>query len=384
MKIGIAGPMSLDLLKPYLPDNVKLPSGYPFPMTAMLVTGLINRGYQVVAYTTSIGLEQPLVIKGKNLTLCIGIRGPHATRDLFYSERKDLVMLMKENPVDVINAQWSYEFAWAALDSGIPTLVTLHDHALTILKYQFDAYRLMRLLMNRIVLKKAKYLSANSQYLYNLLSKKNKKKTKIIPNFYNNELEKYYVENKVRSNYIVSVANGFGKRKNIINGLKAFKIVRKYKKTIRYHLIGEGMGEGGPAFNFAKKNDLLEGVEFIGAIPFEQVKEEISNALIFLHPSREESFGMVILEAMVMGTPVVGGENSGNVPYLLNKGECGLLCEINKPQSIANAIETLLYDNNLAENIREKAFNFAKNNFSEDKVISSYINYYKKILNNYR
>jgi len=42
MIIGIAGPMSLELLKKKLPENIELPSGYPFPMTAMLVNGLIE------------------------------------------------------------------------------------------------------------------------------------------------------------------------------------------------------------------------------------------------------------------------------------------------------------------------------------------------------
>ena len=349
-------------------------------MTAMLVNGLINRGYKVVAYTTSTNLKEPLVYKGKDLTLCIGRRDPHAGRDLFYSERKDLLGLMRENPVDIINAQWSYEFALAAIASGIPTLVTLHDHALTILKYQFDPYRLTRLLMNNLVLKKAKYLSVNSEYLYKLLSKTNKDKAKIIHNFNNDELEKYFKEIPQKLNYIVSVSNGFGKLKNIKNGLRAFKIVKQKLKDIEYHLVGVGMEPNGPAYDYAKDNELLEGVTFLGVLSFAEVIDEITKASIFLHPSREESFGMVVLEAMVLGTLVIGGENSGNIPYLLNNGKAGVLCDINSPTEIADVIINLFNNVDLRNKLRRNAFEFARLNFSENYIISRYISHYKSIL----
>lgn len=376
MIVGIAGPMSLELLRDNLPEDIDLPVGYPFPMTSMLINALINRGHKVIAYTTSTGIDKPLVYNGGKLTLCIGRREPNAARDLFRSERKDLQRLMKKYPSDVINAQWSYEFAWAALDSRIPTLVTLQDHALTILKYQFDPYRFMRLLMNHYVLYRAKYLSTNSQYLYKLLSKKNKSKTKMIPNFYAKRLENYFNDSQDKKNYIISISNGYGRRKNMDTSLYAFQTVKAVLPEYEYHLVGDGMEEGGPAYQFAIKNNLQHGVIFKGAIPFAEVIKEITLAKVFLHPSREESFGMAVLESMIMGTPIVAGKRSGNMPHLLDNGKAGVLCNINSPKDISHSILSILQDEDYASRLRESANCFAKKIFSEENVISQYLEYY--------
>jgi L-malate glycosyltransferase len=383
MKIGIAGPMNLEMLRVNLPKNIQLPTGYPFPMTSMLINALLKRGHSVVAHTTSIGIDEPIVYEGRNLTVCIGRRRiRHAARDLFKFERRDLVELMLSHPVDIINAQWSYEFAWAALDTELPTIVTLHDHALTILRYRTDPYRFMRLIMNYIVLRKARYLSTNSKYLYNCLNSRNKKKTRIIPNFFSKNLEETASVQVEKSNFVLSVSNGFGRRKNIETALQAFPIIRKSHPNIEYHLIGDGMEMGGQAYKYAKQNNITEGVRFIGKVSYAETIEKMKKALIFLHPSKEESFGMVVLEAMVMGTPVIGGRNSGNIPYLLDYGHAGLLCNINSSQDIAISVLKLLENYDLSEHLSQEAQKFAKANFSEDIIANKYIDYLQHVLDN--
>ena len=381
MKIGIAGPMTLRLLNCNFRNANEIPIGYDFPMISMLINALLKRGHEVVAYTTSAGIGHSIVYRGENLIICIARRRErYAARDLFKSERKDLVELMRSCPVDIINAQWSYEFAWAALDSGIPTLVTLHDYALTILKYQFDGYRFMRLITNYIVLKEAQYLTANSQYLFNLLSKKNKRKTRVIPNFYARNLEEYCPKPEEKSNFILSVSNGFGRRKNISTALKAFSIIRLKKPDVEYHLVGDGMEIGGPAYQYAVKNKITDGVRFIGKLSYEEVINKVKKALVFLHPSREESFGMSVLEAMVVGTPVVGGYCSGNIPYLLDNGRLGVLCNIDSPEEIAKGVLKILSDDYFAISLVGNARKFSRDKFSEDIVVKAYINYYRDIL----
>ena len=381
MKIGIAGPMTLRLLNCNFRNANEIPIGYDFPMISMLINALLKRGHEVVAYTTSAGIGHSIVYRGENLNICIARRRErHAARDLFKSERKDLVELMRSCPVDIINAQWSYEFAWAALVTGIPTLVTLRDYALTILKYQFDGYRFMRLITNYIVLKEAQYLTANSQYLFNLLSKENKRKARVIPNFYARNLEEYCPKPEEKLNFILSVSNGFGRRKNISTALKAFSIIRQKWPDIEYHLVGDGMEMGGPTYQYAVKNKITDGVRFIGRLSYEEVINKVKKALVFLHPSREESFGMSVLEAMVVGTPVVGGYCSGNIPYLLDNGRVGVLCNIDSPEEIAKGVLKILSDDYFALSLVGNAGKFSRDKFSEDIVVKAYIKYYQDIL----
>ena len=382
MKIGIAGPMTLRVLDFDFEDENNIPVGYDFPMMSMLINAILKRGHSVVAYTTSTGIDEPIVYEGKDLTVCIARRRKsHAARDLFKKERRDLADLMLGYPVDIINAQWSYEFAWSAINTGIPTIVTLQDHAMTILRYQTDPYRFMRLIMNFIVLNKAKYLSTNSRYLFNLVSKKNKQKARIITNFFSKNLEEIASMQVEKSNFVLSVSNGFGRRKNINTALKAFAIVRRSHSDIEYHLIGDGMEMGGPAYEYALRNNITEGVRFIGKVSYDETIEKMKMAVIFLHPSREESFGMVVLEAMVTGTPIVGGKKSGNIPYLLDHGNAGMQCDINSPKDIAKGVLKLLENADLSERLSKKAKKFAKANFSEDVIAEAYLAYYRDIIN---
>jgi glycosyltransferase involved in cell wall biosynthesis len=381
MKIGIAGPIDLKLLN-FNFKGERIPETLTFPMISHIINGLINRGHKVVAFATSGEInESSIVFEDENLTICIVKRVAHAGRDMFRTERKELIKLMKKNPCDIINAHWSYEFAWAALDSGIPTVVTLHDHAATVLKYQFHHYRMMRWLMNFIVLQKAKYLTVNSDYLFNLLSRRDQKKATVINNFYINGLEIDIEKAPPKQNILISVSNGFDKRKNIGTSLFAFAIIHRKFPAIEYHLLGGEMEENGFAYQFAKENNLLDGVVFHGAQPFDKVLNYITIAKAMIHPSREESFGMSVLESMLRGTLVIGGKDSGNIPHLLQQGSTGVICDINSPEDIANSVIKILNDETTANELRLKAYKYAKDNFNEDTIIESYINQYKRILN---
>jgi glycosyltransferase involved in cell wall biosynthesis len=381
MIIGIAGPITLKLLDFDFEGQNNIPIGYDFPMISMLINAILKRGHKIVAFTTSIGINKPVVYKGKNLMVCIGRRRErHAARDLFRIERGDLVELMRSYPVNIINAQWSYEFAWAAIETGIPTIVTLQDHAMTILRYQTDPFRFMRLIINYIVLNKAKHLSVNSSYLFDKLDKRKKRKTRVIPNFYSRFIEGIPYNQEKKSEYILSVSNGFGKRKNIDTALRAFALVRNKCPDIEYHLIGDDMEPSGAAYQFAKKNNIISDIKFLGKLPYNEVIEKIQKARIFLHPSREESFGMAVLEAMIIGTPVIGGEKSGNIPYLLDNGKAGELCNINSPEDVGKRILKLLKDRQYAEKLSKNAYEYAKKNYSESSIISKYLDYYFNVL----
>lgn len=382
MKIGVAGPMTLKLLDFDFSKQNNIPKGYDFPMTSLLINAFLKRGHEVVAYTTSVGIKEPTVFKSEKLTICIGRRELHAARDFFYSERKDLVNLMLSYPVDIINAQWSYEFALAASQTSIPTVVTLQDYAFIILKFQMDFYRIIRFLMNYLALKKARYLSTNSEYLFNCLNQIQQKKAKIIPNFYSKDLLKFYEKGVERENFIISISNGFGKRKNIDTALRAFSIIRRKLNHIEYFLVGDGTEVGGAAHQFAVKNNLIDGVKFLGPQPFEKVISLLKKTKLFLHPSREESFGMAPLEAIILGAPVLGGAKSGNIPYLLKHGQAGILCDIESPQAIANGALKVLLDEELANQITKNAIIHASENYSEDIVIDKYLDYYNLILTN--
>lgn len=344
MRIGIAGPVDLGLLD--YPEGCPsdLPAGYPAPVIAHVVNALLRRGHHLVVFTTSLGLSQPLVIDQGRLIVCVAPQSrPRSALTFFRSERRWLRRLMAEHPADLIHASWSYEFALAGLQSGLPTIVHYRDHAWTILRHKRDAYRFLRWLLSVYVTMRAEHKVANSEYLKRAFGRSGRNMV-VIPNFLPASALPGREDFARCASRIVVVSNGFTGRKNVAVALDAFSLLRQRCPDARLVLIGVDLGEGQVAAEYAQRNGLDAGVSFKGSQSYKDTLVAIRGSAVLLHPALEESFGMTILEAMAVGTPVVAGQRSGNVPELLGHGECGLLCDATDPESVAEALEATLTD----------------------------------------
>jgi hypothetical protein len=87
----------------------------------------------------------------------------------------------------------------------------------------------------------------------------------------------------------------------------------------------------------------LERVVFAGEVSDAQLEQHFQACDIFAAPSRYESFGLVFLEAMMFGKPVVGCR-AGGMNEVIEEGITGLLAEPGDVSSLAVAIGTLLED----------------------------------------
>ncbi|WP_157578851.1 glycosyltransferase family 4 protein [Pontibacter roseus] len=383
MTIGITGPVDIHKLA-YDFGDVKLPDTHTFPLPTHLVNALLRRGHKVIVYTTSGTAEAPFVLEREQITICVGTTRPKPGRRFFDHEINGLSQLMRSYPADVVHAFWTYEFALAALKSGLPTIVGIHDVAGRILRTQFDMFRLVRWGMNLKTIWTAKYLAANSAYTYQQLSKRTQQKTTIINNFYSPELEQALKHPIIKRNSIVTVTMGFTARKGVPRALHAFARLRQQFPDLEYHLIGAEMEPEGPAQQYARQHGLEAGVRFLGPLPIDDLIQHVAEARVMLHPSVEESFGMAPLEAMVVGTPVVGGCHSGFIPHLLNQGEAGLLCDVQSPDAMADSVAKLLADPVFADELAQKARAFAHDNFSEEAVVQRHLELMKQVYDRHK
>jgi glycosyltransferase involved in cell wall biosynthesis len=71
---------------------------------------------------------------------------------------------------------------------------------------------------------------------------------------------------------------------------------------------------------------------------------------VFVHPSRWEGFGLVFLEAMAAGLPIVATQQ-GSIPEIVQHGQTGLLVPVDDVRALAHAVCILLADRNLAQSI---------------------------------
>lgn len=385
MKIAVTGPIAIDALHPYLNTKTTAPfHGSGGASISNLIIGLLELGQNVSAYALDPNIENEVILKGDNLTIYIGKyrrRGRDRMKDFFEFESRQIRDFIVKDKPDIVNAHWSYEFAIGAIRSGYPHLITFRDHAWTVVKYYKDHYRFLRFLMDRYVRVRGSNFSVNSFYLYNKIGIK--KNCEIIPNPI---LEKFirYNPKKILEQpiKIISILNGYSDRKNPKKALKAFHILCNSHPGIKftYHIYGQGYEENGQAYQWAKDNNLLSGVELKGRIPHAELMEQITSYDLLFHPSKEESFGNIIIEAMANGLPVVGGEKSGAVPWLLKDGEYGILTDIEDENTIAGDIFSLINDKNKYFEYSEKGFDYVKNNFSSKNIAEKYLERYTRIL----
>ena len=83
-----------------------------------------------------------------------------------------------------------------------------------------------------------------------------------------------------------------------------------------------------------------------------------------------EGFGLVILEAMASGLPVVAS-NSGGIPDIITDGDNGILTPEKDEQEIANAINSLLSDDNRYKILCGKSIETAER-FSYKSIAAKY------------
>ena len=91
---------------------------------------------------------------------------------------------------------------------------------------------------------------------------------------------------------------------------------------------------------------------------------------IFCSPTLEESFGQVFLEAMAQGVPCIGGEMSGAVPWVM--GEGGVVCDVTKPEKLAECIERMMGNVELREKLSEGGLRRVREMFDIEKSVQMY------------
>jgi glycosyltransferase involved in cell wall biosynthesis len=106
-------------------------------------------------------------------------------------------------------------------------------------------------------------------------------------------------------------------------------------------------------------------IEFLGRVPDDKLAPYYSKCQAFIFP-QEEDFGIVAIEAMASGRPVIA-YRGGDIPEHLEEGKTGIFVEEQTPESIISAIRKFKSSDFNPEYIREKALQFDKEIF-KDKI----------------
>lgn len=379
LHIGVAGPCAPRLFASDLGlSQTELPRGMGGTPVNHLVRAFLDLGHRVTLATLDAEVIQrePLRFDGAKLTLHVGPYRPrHRARDRFAVERAAITRAFEIDRPVAISAHWSYEFALGAIDCSVPTLVTVRDVPREIFRLQPSPYRLIRWLMHREALRRASCVAFNSPYTREHLGAKRWRDAPILPNALPDAAWSLVDRPPPDPAYprFISVNNGFGKLKNVAALLKAFSILRASIPNATLTLVGAGYESDGPAAHWAHSKSTADGVGFCGPLGPQQVLAAIREADVAVHPSLEESFGNTLIEAASVGTPVIAGERSGAAPWVLGDGTQGMLVDVTAPQSIANAMGTLIADSQLWSRLRTAASELGRQRFSATAIARQYV-----------
>ncbi|GAB3024034.1 glycosyltransferase family 4 protein [Spirosoma pulveris] len=364
------------------------PKGQPgAPLISNLINEYLSRGYRVLAITMDDQLaddEPPFVYTDPLLTYVVVPKRKHTfrpngkrpgrTADFFRFERNQMVAVLKQHKPDVVHAHWTYEYALAGLMYTPNTLITVHDNAKIIFGYVRTLNRFFHLLLARYVFQRGRWFTAVSPYMAGTIQQWITEPVAVVPNPVPMPDQE---RNPTRSNVpaISMVVNGWDDRKNSKNALLAFKGIQQRHPNAVLWAFGTAFEPGEHADAFCREHQ-IPNVVLHGSTRYTEVLDKVAQSTVLLHASLEESFGMVLAEAMSFGVPVVAGKDSGAVAWVVEDG--GLLVDVTKVDEMVEAVDKLLSDPVLYKRCSANAVRVVRTRFPIGEVADQYVSLYEK------
>jgi glycosyltransferase involved in cell wall biosynthesis len=396
--LGVLGPIELVEFREYL-DAGALDDAYPLGMggtpVTLLCKELLQRGCDLAVFTVDPSIDTERVFKGRRLRIYFG---PYSARDatnLFRRQREFLLQAIDREKPAFLHAHFTSEYALAAIESGLPHVVTAHDATVNCLRYAFIpslqtrrtfrnyykgtrgiVFSVMRAVMAYRVARKAQSVVAVSPYVADHLRRYGLRRGRIdvIPNGIPAvHFERPRNREPDGAFTFATVLPQWNSLKNGRAAVEAFARVRKVLPDLQMLMLGTGHSADGPAAAWATQRGLERGIEFIGQVPYAKVIDLLSRRVdVLVHPSLEEAHPMPLIEAMSLAIPVIAGDRVGGVPWTLGNGECGVLVDVRSPDQIASAMIRLAQDANTRTRLGAAGREFARRRFNIEQVADQY------------
>jgi glycosyltransferase involved in cell wall biosynthesis len=166
-------------------------------------------------------------------------------------------------------------------------------------------------------------------------------------------------------------------RKNINAIISAFNFLKqKYKVEHQLVLIGKKGWNYEPIFTAIQNSPCKDEIHHLDYLSNELVALFYSKADVFLYPSHYEGFGLPVLEAMTLGTPVITS-NISSIPEVT--GNAAILIDPNDYMQLAEAILQVISDSQLRQNLINKG-KIRADLFSWERTAKETLKAYKSII----
>jgi len=271
---------------------------------------------------------------------------------------------------------------------NIPAIGTLHDdyfarHSWIPWYYKQDyadwvkryAYYSFVTLAERIALRNLKALIANSECTastvcdrYSIDSAK-VRTIYIQPDLHVDE-QREMGETETKGDMTLLFVGGNIQRKGLPKLLQALQLLKARFPPIQLRILGKNQNLAKMEI-LARKMDLSDRVHFEGWVHPSKMEQYYRQAQVFVMPSLMEGYGLVYLEAMSHGLPVVAGD-VGGTRELIQQGQNGLLVNSLNVDELAKSIGDLLTDQSLRKKVISGGYETVRNLNTEAMIDQTY------------
>ncbi|KQL49325.1 N-acetyl-alpha-D-glucosaminyl L-malate synthase [Brevibacillus choshinensis] len=306
----------------------------------------------------------------------------YAPYDLTLANR--MAQVAQNEKLDLLHVHYAVPHALCAflakqmVGDHLKIMTTLHGTDITVLGYDSNLSDMIRFGIERsdLVTAVSKDLIRQTKELLHV-------EKEIVPVYNFVDKRRYYpkdvreLKKKFAPNgeKILMHISNFRPVKRVPDVIEIFAKVREAVPS-RLILIGEGP-EMGVVRKMIAEKELTDDVCFLGKQ--EDVAEVLSLADVMLLPSEKESFGLVALEAMACGVPVVASV-AGGIPEVVLDGVTGYLRPIGDVEGMAEETICLLQNKALYEKLSKNSIERSCETFCHETIASQYEALYEQLL----
>ncbi len=300
------------------------------------------------------------------------------------------LQFIKKHKIDLIHAHLAHYPGFSAVLAGLltkkPVIITTQGGDLLDYAETGQYASLLRPILI-YTLSHANLVHAVSRYTMRMAKTLGAKKMILIPNGV--DIEQFHPR---ASNLDLKKKLGIKGEKIVLsvsrltpkNGLsfliRAAALINKKIPNVKFIIVGSGSEEKNLK-KLTSQFKIDKNIIFTGYVPHEQIPEFMSIADVFLRPSVAEGFGIVFIEAMAAGIPVIA-TRVGGIIDIIQAGENGVLVEPKNSSQIADAIVKLLKNASLASELSRVGRKYVEQTYSWniifDKVKKMYAHFYRR------
>lgn len=296
--------------------------------------------------------------------------------------------MARQHELDLLHAHYAIPHATAAWTAremlrhegyDLPIVTTLHGTDITLVGQDPSFWSITKFSIER-----SDGLTAVSRYLRDETYRAfdcPRCDIEVIPNFVDPDVydrRRYACHSSALAPHgekILMHVSNFRRVKRVADVVQVFARVRRH---LAAQLVLVGDGPDRPlAQETAVELGVADDVLFLGKL--DSVAELLSRADVLLLPSEQESFGLVALEAMSCGTPVVGTSGSGIVEVVEN-GVTGYLHPVGDIDAMADSARALLEDDEKWATFSAAARRRALKEFSKEQIVPMYEQFYRHVI----